>query len=73
MRLGQEISCTWSSGTPCGDVCDRIIVVFFYLDCPFSEYYLKIIVFLINFLMIRLPYDKGDQYFTSSPKPDELN
>ena len=32
-----------------------------------------IIVFLINFLMIRLPYTKGDQYFTSSPKPDELN
>jgi hypothetical protein len=32
-----------------------------------------IIVFLINFLMIRLPYAKGDQYFTSSPKPDELN
>ena len=32
-----------------------------------------IIVFLINFLMTRLPYAKGDQYFTSSPKPDELN
>jgi hypothetical protein len=47
MRLGQEISCTWSSGTPCGDVCDRIIVV--------------------------LPYTKGGQCFTSSPKPDELN
>ena len=32
-----------------------------------------IIVFLINFLMIRLPYTKGDQSFTSGPKPDELN
>jgi hypothetical protein len=30
-------------------------------------------VFLINFLMIRLPYTKGDQCFTSSPKPDEWN
>ena len=32
-----------------------------------------IIVFLINFLMIRLPYTKGGQCFTSSPKPNELN
>jgi hypothetical protein len=33
-RLGQEISCTWSSGTPCGEVCDIIIVVFL---CPRDE------------------------------------
>ena len=32
-----------------------------------------LIVFLINFLMIRFPFTKGDQCFTSSPKPDELN
>ena len=32
-----------------------------------------LIVFLINFLMIRLTYTKGDQCFTSSSKPDELN
>ena len=30
-------------------------------------------IIIINFLMIRLPYTKGGQCFTSSPKPDQLN